>query len=725
MKYTVKNFKIFDEKGVTFDIAPITMLTGCNSSGKSSLVKSMMVLGDYLRKVKSYLNTVSKDDQTTALEQTVDFALGEKNTGGFDNVLNDRNTNGRITFQYSVYSKWLLDEVTVTLEFEKDSEDALGRNGKLYEATFQLSDGTVFYQTGHGDKGEIFHRTIDLAAIQNSFMKMASAAAIKRVEDEIHALDEYFDDPSLFGSDSVEHYDSEIRREKELQTRLAWLKSNLERDITSVKLPKTYQVVFNDLLEENVTNDDIIAMQKYKTVFYQPWLKLLDGVSKEQTRAAFYKALQNVDLSVEAKNNLDFVLDDFENSKFDYFIDYYRNLEKSKLCNTAKADYRGLSQFDVVFGYHLSGYASKSVKGRVAIDYINRMGGNTVLYPSTKEERRGPVHFLSLFFILGRLYNIVDPEYAKRKYFSEKCMSDDPENEFGHSYEMFRNSIFKAFQKFINCIWMELLVDDVPAYFSNLLHLGSNRAVPQRLYSFDNVDSELTQNLKVYLELKNEFPKVIEMAIEHFSTGHKKTKSEVEELKKLKKESSSFMETWLRKFEICDSFRIETIKSNGVLLGCSVCLVKRGKKYSIVDEGYGCVQIFSVLLAVQIAIFKSIISIINKGTDEKYVLAIEEPENHLHPKLQSLLADMFEDATTICQFIVETHSEYLIRKSQVLVKKWYEENKDATKKCPFNTYYIPANGEPYSLGYRKDGKFAESFGSGFYDESANLTFEIM
>lgn len=44
MKYMVKNFKIFDEKGVTFDIAPITMLTGCNSSGKSSLVKSMTVL---------------------------------------------------------------------------------------------------------------------------------------------------------------------------------------------------------------------------------------------------------------------------------------------------------------------------------------------------------------------------------------------------------------------------------------------------------------------------------------------------------------------------------------------------------------------------------------------------------------------------------------------------------------------------------------------------------
>lgn len=59
MKYMVKNFKIFDEKGVTFDIAPITMLTGCNSSGKSSLVKSMTVL--YLPWLK-ILDGVKKED---------------------------------------------------------------------------------------------------------------------------------------------------------------------------------------------------------------------------------------------------------------------------------------------------------------------------------------------------------------------------------------------------------------------------------------------------------------------------------------------------------------------------------------------------------------------------------------------------------------------------------------------------------------------------------------
>ena len=42
-----------------------------------------------------------------------------------------------------------------------------------------------------------------------------------------------------------------------------------------------------------------------------------------------------------------------------------------------------------------------------------------------------------------------------------------------------------------------------------------------------------------------------------------------------------------------------------------------------------------------------------------------------------------------------------------------------------NPYYIPENSKPYSLGYRKDGKFMESFGTGFYDEASNLAFELL
>lgn len=38
---------------------------------------------------------------------------------------------------------------------------------------------------------------------------------------------------------------------------------------------------------------------------------------------------------------------------------------------------------------------------------------------------------------------------------------------------------------------------------------------------------------------------------------------------------------------------------------------------------------------------------------------------------------------------------------------------------------MPKDGKPYSLGYRKDGKFVEEFGSSFYDEATNLAFDIL
>ena len=52
-QYKVKNFRVFDEDGVKLDMAPITILTGCNSSGKSSFVKSMLLVNSVLKRLSS------------------------------------------------------------------------------------------------------------------------------------------------------------------------------------------------------------------------------------------------------------------------------------------------------------------------------------------------------------------------------------------------------------------------------------------------------------------------------------------------------------------------------------------------------------------------------------------------------------------------------------------------------------------------------------------------
>ena len=51
-EFSIKNFRAFDEEGANFQIAPITILTGCNSAGKSSMVKSLLLLDNFFRQMK-------------------------------------------------------------------------------------------------------------------------------------------------------------------------------------------------------------------------------------------------------------------------------------------------------------------------------------------------------------------------------------------------------------------------------------------------------------------------------------------------------------------------------------------------------------------------------------------------------------------------------------------------------------------------------------------------
>lgn len=129
-----------------------------------------------------------------------------------------------------------------------------------------------------------------------------------------------------------------------------------------------------------------------------------------------------------------------------------------------------------------------------------------------------------------------------------------------------------------------------------------------------------------------------------------------------------------------------------------------------------------------------ILRAIDRAIEKKIAgLAIKDPECHLYPATQSLLADMFYEAYNDygIHFIVETHSEYLIRESQVLVAtEVYDKpsEEEVGNECPFATYYVPDKAEgkpPYSLRYRKDGKFKGKFGKGFYDEAGKLAFEIL
>ncbi|MCQ2312034.1 MAG: AAA family ATPase [Paludibacteraceae bacterium] len=109
-------------------------------------------------------------------------------------------------------------------------------------------------------------------------------------------------------------------------------------------------------------------------------------------------------------------------------------------------------------------------------------------------------------------------------------------------------------------------------------------------------------------------------------------------------------------------------------------------------------------------------------------IIIEEPEQNLHPALQSKLADLFLHISEYFRrrVIVETHSEYMIRKSQIQVAAMkFASQEKLDKTNPIHTYYFPVDKNPFIMQYRVDGSFENDFGQGFYDEASNLTFEIL
>ena len=112
----------------------------------------------------------------------------------------------------------------------------------------------------------------------------------------------------------------------------------------------------------------------------------------------------------------------------------------------------------------------------------------------------------------------------------------------------------------------------------------------------------------------------------------------------------------------------------------------------------------------------------------KRMFLIEEPENYLHPAWQSKFADFLEflmkDDDFI--FIIETHSEYLIRKLQYLTAK-KEIKPEDTKIYYFHDPNNIPKGEKQikELNIREDGMIDDDFGPGFFDESVRLTMDLL
>jgi len=153
---------------------------------------------------------------------------------------------------------------------------------------------------------------------------------------------------------------------------------------------------------------------------------------------------------------------------------------------------------------------------------------------------------------------------------------------------------------------------------------------------------------------------------------------------------------------------------------------RSNRKINIADLGKGHAQLIQFLLALA---YKILIQRDNDPKKSKYeqrqtIIHLEEPEAFMHPAWQSKLADLMVLLSNHhgVQFLIETHSVYLIQKLQLLVAQGKIEP-DKISLLYFEN--VKKGIEFRRINIRKDGMLREGFGPGFYDESAMLAIDLL
>lgn len=194
----------------------------------------------------------------------------------------------------------------------------------------------------------------------------------------------------------------------------------------------------------------------------------------------------------------------------------------------------------------------------------------------------------------------------------------------------------------------------------------------------------------------------------------------------------AFVTDWMRKFGVGHDFDVISIDGEAYRVKIKD---EDDSTVNLADKGMGSIQLMILLLRLATILREyepqNIVALEESDQLRYPTIIIEEPEQNLHPKVQSQLADLFLylNKEYHCKFVVETHSEYLIRKTQVLVSKEnFEDNFSMKENNPFMVYYFDGEDEKkpyYPMEYRTDGNFSNEFGTGFFDAATKLLYEIL
>ena len=712
----IKNFRVFDEKGVSIDIKPLTILTGCNSSGKSSIVKAAFLLNSFMKQVNK---AAEKGEEIELSKYKLDFTNYPNNLlGRFDKVVSKGSASQKITLGYTVHSGMISKDVDVELTFAADDNDDLN-NAYLVCISMSTDEG-VFYSSEKG-----VGNRYNLNIIKKYLPSFVDAKMVVEEFCSLYSLPEFEDTP--FGPIGIKKEDFK-REDTILRQRIKEIgRSSIMGVVSYLRNHEDS----DDLKYTEKQRDLLVWTEKNDSFFNIPVLDYLHTIAKEDIKSVVEKEL----ISDDSKNTFvaeksvlisasNCVINDFMASSFDNFDAYFRDFEQRFFEQSFDGGENSpcLKTLTINQGYitrHPNGffgtmtYVSFDEEEERKLRKQREIEEKKPLEQKISEWEARPVSF-DLLYCTVMLWN---EKFAPglNEYYkggAEPFIDFDTPGSFEHH-------AFNMLSTFV-----DKLIHEVISFggFNNMSYVSSSRATVKKLYAMDEKD-DFTDLLQRYFRAKQLY-------------------SERKSYKRPKYKVNDFLNRWIKQFGLGDSLSFQ-LDEDG--LGVKIRLHKsaddQGRLLS--DEGYGITQLISILLQIETAIISAIgenkkghyslkcFDQYDNGVFhfEENTIAIEEPEIHLHPSYQSKLAEMFAEAYKLynIHFMIETHSEYLIRKFQTFVARKEVEADKISLNYVYSPedYVSPSDSRVKHISINEDGSLSDSFGTGFYDEADNLSVELM
>lgn len=642
--YRIKSFRAFGEEGANIHLTPLTILTGCNSSGKSSIAKSILLLDTFLSKVKRAINDKAPIDFENNILDFSEYPLNL--LGRFNKVLNASSDKGEIEFKFSSDNG-----LEVILTFTTQKEDILNR-GYLKKLSIYKEEDAVFVSS----EG---YCSINMIPFFDSYIKYVNC----NLDPHVGPNGEDFS----FHSVDYQH-------------------------------------------NHKVSKQSIHWASENKSLFNLPIMRIIGALNKNNIMEKSEELLSNVFNDVSGLSKLyERIAHVFIESDYETFTDFFNARASEWLSNVSSKDDPDLS--DIRFAYPKDwSHANSNIK-------VSEKSWFNLLKKLNDDDERmcdrlkaSNIKFPLLLNTLVNIGNIkgecIDP------VFGERISIPEFDEWFSENVFITKHYLWEDFKDFVE---KQLSSALSPDWSGKLFYVGSSRIEVKRLYTLDS-KTDFSFLLKRYFNARRDFIGLPEYKNEK---GY---------------DPDAFLNKWLKKFGICDKVSLEFDEEG---LGVSIKLHKGDNIILLADEGYGITQLFSILLEIESAIQNAYHHFLvknwegqnylfytdmqtNKVLFPEQTIIIEEPEIHLHPKFQSLLTDMFIEANELynIHFIIETHSEYLIRRLQIRVVEKQISHKNVS------VLYVGEDNRPYDMGLNETGKFKENFGPGFFDEADNAAIEL-